>query len=59
MCRLEPYHLVRYLDEQAYRFNHRRASDYERFVGVLANVAGRRLRYDELTGRAEASAAVS
>ncbi len=53
---IEPFHLFRYLDEQAYRFNNRKATDAERFAGVIGNVAGRRLRYDELTGAtAEAS----
>ena len=48
---VEPFHLFRYLDEQAYRFNNRKASDAERFAGILANVTGRRLTYHELTGR--------
>lgn len=52
---VEPFHLFRYLDEQAYRFNNRKASDAERFEGILANVTGRRLTYDELTGKTEAA----
>lgn len=48
---VEPFHLFRYLDEQAYRFNNRKVSDAERFTGVIGNVTGRRLRYDDLTGK--------
>lgn len=45
---VDPIHLFRYLDEQAYRFNERKKNDLERFVGVLKDVIGRRLTYDEL-----------
>jgi hypothetical protein len=37
------FHLFRYLDEQAYRFNERKANDGERFIGVASSVLGRRL----------------
>src|SRR6266404_844214 len=30
---VEPFHLHRYLDEQAFRFNERKATDAERFAG--------------------------
>jgi transposase-like protein len=50
---VEPFHLFRYVDEQAYRFNNREGSDLERFVKVLANASGRRLTYTELTGKDE------
>lgn len=49
----EPFHLFRYLDEQAYRFNNRKATDAERFAGVVAGVTGRRLTYKKLTGEAQ------
>ncbi|QIN81689.1 IS1595 family transposase [Rubrobacter tropicus] len=49
---VEPYHLFRYLDEQAFRFNEREGVDGERFQKALGSVAGRRLTYDELTGKA-------
>jgi transposase-like protein len=49
---VEPFHLFRYLDEQVYRFNKRKANDLTRFVWVLGAVAGRRLTYDALTGKA-------
>ncbi len=29
---VEPFHLFRYLDEQAFRFNERKATDGERFI---------------------------
>lgn len=48
---VEPFHLFRYLDEQVFRFNARHDNDLGRFVVVVARVAGRRLTYDELTGR--------
>jgi len=31
MLSVEPFHLFRYLDEQAYRFNNRKMTDAERF----------------------------
>lgn len=46
---VEPFHLFRYLDEQAFRFNKRLGSDYTRFLEVMLSVAGKRLRFDELT----------
>lgn len=48
---VRPFHLFRYLDEQVYRYNRRKADDYSRFAWVLGMVAGRRLTYDALTGR--------
>lgn len=47
---MEPFHLFRYLDEQAFRFNERKGNDLERFLKVAANVAGKRLEYKELIG---------
>jgi len=46
----EPFHLFRYLDEQAFRFNQRELNDSERFIQVCANVVGRRLTYHKLVG---------
>jgi transposase-like protein len=46
---VDPVHLFRYLDEQAYRFNNREDSPLSRFVGVLKDVVGKRLTYNELT----------
>jgi len=48
---VDPFHLFRYLDEQCFRFNKRRLTDAERFVIVLAQTIGRRITYDELTGK--------
>jgi transposase-like protein len=47
---VEPFHLFRYLDEQAYRFNNRKDSDAERFVSALKGIINKRLTYVALTG---------
>lgn len=48
---VEPYHLFRYIDEQAFRYNNRNMNDIERFVYVMRHIVGRRLTYKELTGK--------
>jgi transposase-like protein len=48
---VEPFHLFRYLDEQAFRFNERDGKDGDRFRAALAHVTGRRVTFDELTGK--------
>ena len=50
---VEPFHLFRYLAEQAFRFNNREAEggDFERFSLAMAQAVGRRLTYNELAGR--------
>ena len=48
---VEPFHLFRYLDEQAFRFNNRETHDSGRFLMVAASVIGKRLTYRELTGK--------
>jgi hypothetical protein len=48
---VEPFHLHRYLDEQAYRFNNRKLTAAERFAEAMANVGGKRLIWDSLTGK--------
>ncbi len=48
---VEPFHLFRYLDEQGFRYNHREMTDSERFKHVCRRIAGRRLTWDELTGK--------
>ena len=45
---VDPIHLFRYVDEQVYRFNNREGNDLTRFVGVLRDVLGRRLTYDDV-----------
>ncbi len=49
---VDPVHLSRYLDEQSFRFNERKDTDYGRFVKVLGSIVGKRLTYRELTGYA-------
>jgi transposase-like protein len=48
---VEPFHLFRYLDEQAFRFNNRKATDADRFNMALLGVVGKRVTYKELTGK--------
>jgi hypothetical protein len=53
---VEPFHLERYVDEQIFRFNNRATkenplTDSDRFVAALAQVAGKRLSFAELTGK--------
>ncbi len=48
--------LVRYLDEQPYRFNNRRTDDGARFVGVMGSVTGKRVTYEKLTAKNETAA---
>jgi transposase-like protein len=48
---VEPFHLFRYLDEQAFRFNERSGTDSERFAETLKHVVGRRIMFDDLTGK--------
>jgi transposase-like protein len=48
---VDPVHLDRYLDEQAFRFNERDDKDGDRFRKVVSSVAGKRLTYAELTGK--------
>ena len=50
---VEPFHLFRYLDEQAFRYNERELTDSERFRLVCAATVGRRLTYSELIGQAQ------
>ena len=52
---VEPFHLFRYLDEQAFRYNERKHGngDAGRFGAILSSAAGRRLTYKELTGKAD------
>ena len=47
---VEPYHLHRYVEEQAFRYNERLGKDADRFVRVLRSIIGKRLTYKALTG---------
>lgn len=53
---VEPFHLFRYVDEEAFRFNTRKANDGERFDELTRRVAGRRLTYLDLIGVTQAEA---
>jgi len=48
---VEPFHLFRYLDEQAFRFNERKDNDCGRFLKAAAGVIGKGLRYAALIGQ--------
>ena len=54
---VEPFHLFRYVDEQAFRYNHRKdengnkLDDSQRFELALSQVAGKRLTFAEVTGK--------
>lgn len=48
---VEPFHLFRYLDEQAFRYNERKGNDADRFVETASSIFGKRLTYRELTGK--------
>src|ERR1044072_1657126 len=50
---VESFHLFRYLDEQAFRFNERKDTDAGRFVKVLRGIIGKGLRYAKLTGKTD------
>ncbi len=49
---VEPFHLFRYIDERVFTFNNREADDLARFSTVVEMVAGRRLTWDQVTGKA-------
>jgi len=53
---VEPFHLDRYVDEQAFRYNNRATkdnplNDADRFVLAVSQITGKRLTYAELTGK--------
>src|SRR5581483_12337152 len=51
---VEPFHLFRYLDEQAYRFNNRKEmNDSDRFKLAASQIVGKRLPWDVLTGKGQ------
>jgi hypothetical protein len=53
---VEPFHLVRYLDEQAFRYSERKGAngDCGRFKSVVRGCAGKLLTYQEVTGKTTA-----
>jgi transposase-like protein len=53
---VEPFHLTRYIDEQAFRYNNRATkdnplNDADRFALAASQIVGKRLTYAELTGK--------
>jgi transposase-like protein len=49
---VEPFHLFRYLDEQAFRYNYRKdMNDYDRFKVAASQMVGKRLTWNEATGK--------
>jgi transposase-like protein len=48
---VEPFHLFRYLDEQAFRFNRRKGTDADRFSALVSLITGKRLEYKQLIGQ--------
>ena len=57
---VEPFHLFRYIDEQAFRYEHRATKDKpftnaDRFAIALTQIAGKRLTWKDLTGKEEGS----
>jgi transposase-like protein len=53
---VEPFHLTRYIEEQAFRFNNRATkdnplTDADRFTLAVSQITGKRLTYAELTGK--------
>jgi hypothetical protein len=51
---VEPFHLFRYLDEQAYRYDNRKEmKDFDRFALAASQIVGKRLTWNQVTGRKE------
>jgi transposase-like protein len=48
---VDPAHLQAYVDEQAWRFNNRELTDAERFDVAIRGIVGKRITFDELTGK--------
>ena len=53
---VEPFHLFRYLDEQAFRYNNRATkdnplTDSDRFALAVSQIVGKRLTFAQLTGK--------
>ncbi len=55
---VEPYHLFRYVDEQAFRYNNRKMDDSTRFDTSVRGIVGKRVTYAELIGKAGETAEV-
>lgn len=54
---VEPFHLFRYLDEQTFRYNHRKGlNDGDRLDIAVRHIVGKRLTFDQLTGKPKSGA---
>ena len=49
---VEAFHLHRYLDEQSFRFNTRKAAPTDRLSLAVKGAPGKRLMYQQLVGQA-------
>jgi hypothetical protein len=45
---VDPFHMFRYLDEQACRFNNREVKDLDRYIGVVRSIVYKRLTCTDL-----------
>jgi transposase-like protein len=55
---VEPYHLFRYLDEQAYRYNNRKdMGDFDRFKFAASQIVSKRLTWKQVIGMQEKGSA--
>jgi len=53
---VEPFHLFRYVDEQAFRYNNRKdMTDSDRFDLAVRQIVGKRLTWAEVTGKSSAA----
>jgi len=46
-------HVPAYVNEQTWRFNHRKDSEWERFDAAMRQIVGKQLTYSELTDGAK------
>jgi len=49
---VSPFHLDRYIDDQAFRYTHRKTNDFGRFDLSVSQTRGKRLTWNQLTGKA-------
>jgi transposase-like protein len=57
---VEPFHLFRYLDEQAYRYNTRNdLDDFGRFQLAMSQIVAKRLTWNQLTGKEATATSVN
>ena len=48
---VSPFHLDRYIDDQAFRYEHRKTNDLGRFDLTVTQAQGKRLTWNQLTGK--------